>query len=85
MHALGAAAAPGGRELADRLARGITTDEEAEATAAKMERLGSKAFCEHVARESLDRALEALGSVDLCEGPAADLRTLASYLMERTG
>ncbi len=84
IHALGAAVTQGSPELADRLARGITTDQEAAAAAAEMERLGSRAFCEETARECLDRALRALGGVELCEGPAAELRALASYLMERT-
>jgi geranylgeranyl diphosphate synthase type I len=84
VHALAAAAEAGDADLAGRLARGAATDEEAAQAAARMAELGSRAFCERMAQESLTRALDALAGADLCQGPAADLRTLASYLMERT-
>ena len=84
VHALGAAAEAGRPELADRLARGISSDEEATALAAQMETLGSRAFCEQMAHERLERALDALVGLQLCDGPAEDLRTLASYFIERT-
>jgi geranylgeranyl diphosphate synthase type I len=84
VHALGAAAQAGNADLAGRLARGVATNEEAAEVAAQMGDLGSRAFCERMAQESLARALDALDGADLRPEPAADLRTLASYLMERT-
>ena len=84
VHALAAAAEAGDAGLSGRLARGAATNEEAAEVAARMAELGSRSFCERMAQESLARALDALAGADLCQGPAADLRTLASYLMERT-
>ena len=84
VHALGAAEAKERAELAGRLARGIPADEEAAEVAARLEKLGAREFCEHMARESLERALDALKSVPLPEETARELRILATYLMERT-
>jgi geranylgeranyl diphosphate synthase type I len=84
IHALAAAAEAGRTDLASRLARGATTDEEAAGVAAQMESIGSREFSERMAHESLARAFEALAGLDLRQSPAADLRALASYLLERT-
>lgn len=84
VHALAAAAQTGNADLAGRLARGAATNEEAAEVAARMAELGSRSFCQHMAQESLGRALDALAGADLRRKPAADLRTLATYLMERT-
>ncbi|MDH4179731.1 MAG: polyprenyl synthetase family protein [Armatimonadota bacterium] len=84
VHALGARSAEEGKAFADRLSRGLATDEEAAAVAGEMEEMGSRAFCERMAGESLERALQVLEDAGLCGEPAAPLRTLASYLMERT-
>jgi len=84
VHALAAAAGTGNADLAGRLARGAPTNEEAAEVAAQMAEFGSRAFCERMAQESLERALDALDGADLRRKPAADLRTLATYLMERT-
>ncbi len=69
--------------LADALAARVKSEEEAAALAAEMEGAGVREFCEQMAQQHMARALEALDSVPLCEGPADDLRLLARYLMER--
>lgn len=84
VHALAAAAEAGDEDLSARLARGADTNKEAAQIAGRMAGLGSRSFCERMAQESLARALDALAGADLRQGPTADLRTLTSYLMERT-
>jgi len=84
VHALATAGEKGARELAARLARGIESDREAEQAAAGLERLGSREFCERMARESLGQALRALEGAGLREEPTEDLKVLARCLIERT-
>lgn len=80
IHALGA---PGGGQLAERLAAGVGSDEEAAEAARLMEQLGSRGFCDGMARECLERGMAALEKAEP-EGSAADeMRTLASFLVER--
>jgi len=70
-------------QLADALAAGIGGGNEAALLAAEMEAAGVREFCEQMAQQHVVRALAALDSVPLCEGPADDLRLLARYLVER--
>lgn len=70
--------------IAARLAAGIKTDHEAAEVAAAIESTGARERCEQLARDMLDRALGRLSRLPLRPGPAADLRTLASYLVGRT-
>ncbi len=83
LHALATASEDRSKHLSDSLSQGIETDEEAAAIAAELAEVGSRTFCKQTARESLERALAALDAIPLQEQPARDLRTLASYLMER--
>ena len=69
--------------LAEALSRGIAGEEEAAALASEIEAAGLRAACEALAREHLGRALRHLEGITLVPGPAADLRDLASYLVER--
>jgi geranylgeranyl diphosphate synthase type I len=80
LHALDAV----GGKLAAQLAEGVTSDEEAAQIAARMQEIGSRAFCEGMARSFLARGCEALEHVNLQVGPREQLRVLASYLVERT-
>ena len=84
VHALAAAGRAERDTLIGLLEGGVPTDEEAAGIAARMEELGSRAFCERLAKASLNRGLEALAQAKPESGPAADLRTLADYLIERT-
>jgi geranylgeranyl diphosphate synthase type I len=82
IHAL---AMPDGEgKLAERLAAGIETDEEAAELAAEMERDGGRAFCEDAAQRSLMQALNELAAAALEKDGEAELRELARYLSERT-
>ncbi len=73
--------------IAGRLARalvaGVADEEAARELAAAMEAAGVRAYCAQVAQARLKRAQAELESVPLREGPAADLRLLANYLVER--
>lgn len=84
IHALHSADPGASAHLADRLAAGVETDEEAADLAALMERLGARQFCDQMARECLDRGLAALESAQPEPAAARDLRTLASFLIERS-
>lgn len=82
IHAL-SSAPPAHREaLAARLSGGVS-EEEAAALAAEIEAVGSRTFCDERAGEALAAALARLEAPGLREGPAADLRALASHLAER--
>ncbi len=70
--------------IAARLAHGLQTEEEAGEIAERLEKLGSRAFCEQKARECLARGLEALDGAAPEAGPGEELRALAVYLIERT-
>jgi len=83
VHALAAAGQAERDTLIGLLEGGVPTDEEAAGIAARMEELGSRAFCERLARASLNRGLQALAEAKPEAEPAADLRTLAHYLIER--
>ena len=84
VHGLASAGESEREAIAGRLAEGIRSDEEAAEIAARLEELGSRRFCEQMAGASLERALEALEEVSPEPRPAEDLRTVASYLVERT-
>jgi geranylgeranyl diphosphate synthase type I len=84
VHGLASAGEREREAMAGRLAEGIQSDEEAAEIAARLEELGSRSICEDMARASLERALEALSEAEPEQGPADDLRTVASYLVERT-
>jgi geranylgeranyl diphosphate synthase type I len=84
IHAIAAAAEKGEAELADRLAQGARSGEDAGELAAEMERLGSRSYCEVKAQESLEHALAALNGTELRERPCQELAALARYLVERT-
>jgi geranylgeranyl diphosphate synthase type I len=73
---------PAQRGVAARLAAGLTGDEIVE-LAVQMQEAGSRAFCERLAQESLQRALDQLQPCHLEPEAAADLRRLTAYLMER--
>ena len=83
VHALHLADPSAGAHLAERLAAGVHSDEEAAELAALMDRLGSREWCERIARECLARGLAALDAAR--PGPSAGLglRTLARFLIER--
>jgi geranylgeranyl diphosphate synthase type I len=70
--------------FADQLHAGIASDDRAAELASWLDRRGARAFCDRKAREHLSQALEGLSVAELREAPAADLRVLASYLVERT-
>jgi len=84
VHGLASAGEAEREAIAGRLADGLRSDEEAAEIAARLDELGSRRFCEQMAGASLERALEALGDASLEPRPAEDLRTVASYLVERT-
>ncbi len=84
VHALRAADEAEGRELRARLSAGVSNEEEARRIATQMQELGSRDLCEQMAREYLARGIQALDDIGLREGPAEDLRILATYLVERT-
>ncbi len=69
--------------LSAALKRGVSAEQAAELAAAMAES-GIRAQCETMARGLLDDALGRLDGVDLRMPAAGDLRTLASYLAERT-
>jgi geranylgeranyl diphosphate synthase, type I len=69
--------------LAARLAAGVESDEEAASLAGEMAAAGVRSFCEEMAQEHLDRALEALGTVGTGEGPRETLAALARDTMGR--
>jgi geranylgeranyl diphosphate synthase type I len=69
--------------LREALAAGVRDETEAATLAAELEAAGVRVRCEEMAQEYVTRALAALEEIPLCEGPAADLRLLASYLAER--
>ncbi len=70
--------------LAECLAAGVETDEEAAELALLMERAGARKYCEQMARDSLARGLAALAKAQLEESAASDMRILASFLIERS-
>ena len=84
VHGLASAGESERERIAARLAEGVQSEEETAEIAARLEELGSRSFCEQMAGVSLERALEALGDASPKPRPAEDLRTVASYLVERT-
>ncbi|HUU54463.1 MAG TPA: polyprenyl synthetase family protein [Armatimonadota bacterium] len=84
VHGLASAGESERERIAARLAEGVQSDEETAEIAARLEELGSRSLCEQMAGASLERALEALGDAAPEPRPAEDLRTVASYLVERT-
>jgi len=84
VHALAAAGQAERETLTGLLASGISTDHEAADIASRMEELGARAFCERLAKSSLDRGLQALQEAGPAAAPGEALRTLADYLIERT-
>ena len=73
------------RELSARLAEGITTDQEAHAMAVRLEAAGARSYCDNLAEESRQRALQSLRGAPLRATPARELRALVSYLTDRSG
>jgi geranylgeranyl diphosphate synthase type I len=84
IHALAAAARAGEADVAAALAEGIATDEVAAAMAERMAQLGSREFCEAMARESLESAIAELDRAGLQPDSDRDLRVLAAQLTVRT-
>jgi geranylgeranyl diphosphate synthase type I len=84
IHALAAAARAGETDVAAALAEGIATDEAAAAMAERMAQLGSREFCEAMARESLESAIAELDRAGLHTDADGDLRVLATQLTART-
>jgi len=76
--------APGGAELAARLAAGVGSDREAAEVAALIERLGARSLCEQMAGECLARGIAALAKAEPEASSADELRTLARFLIERS-
>jgi geranylgeranyl diphosphate synthase type I len=76
--------APGGAELATRLAAGVGSDREAAEVAALIERLGARSLCEQMAGECLARGIAALAKAEPEASSADELRTLARFLIERS-
>jgi geranylgeranyl diphosphate synthase type I len=72
-----------GDKLAAQLAEGVSSDEEAAQIAARMQEIGSRAFCEEMARSFLARGCEALDRVNHQAVPREQLLMLARYLVER--
>lgn len=76
--------APGGEQVAARLAAGVGSDHEAGEVAALIERLGARSSCEQMAGERLARGIAALEKAEPEASAANDMRTLASFLVERS-
>ena len=75
--------APGGEQLAARLAAGVRSEEEAAGAAALIERLGARRCCERMAGECLARGIAALERAEPEAAAANEMRTLARFLVER--
>jgi geranylgeranyl diphosphate synthase type I len=75
--------APGGAQLAARLAAGVGSDDEAAEAAALIEQIGSRRFCDEMARERLARGVAALEKAEPEASAGQHLKTLASFLVER--
>jgi geranylgeranyl diphosphate synthase type I len=74
---------PAAAELRALLSNGGLDDEQRNRAAELIEQTGARARTEEVARGSLARALEALAGADLAPRPAAELRELALFVVER--
>jgi geranylgeranyl pyrophosphate synthase len=48
-----------------------------------LESVGAQAYCRRAAEERRERALRELAGAELKQGPAAELRQIADFLLER--
>ena len=80
MHAL---ASDGGDDLRRLYAKPELGDDDVSAVLDALEAADARAYCERVASERLQWALEALSDAELEPGPVAEIREVAAFLLER--
>jgi geranylgeranyl diphosphate synthase type I len=78
-----ALAGPRGDDLRRRYSKPELDDDDVAAVLAALEAADARVYCEDAARERLERALDGLSGAQLKAGPAAEMREVAEFLLER--